>query len=393
MTHLNPALPSLEGRLLRLLRDEGPRTRSELARALGVSRTTVSGEVAALAGAGLVTPGPVAPSSGGRRSSTVGLGPAVRMAAVSVAESRVRATVLDATFAISRPVTRDRTGGESPEELCRLVVETVSQAMSQAAVDSSGHHAVLATGLALAPGLLVQPDELVAGIEAATGGAPVVHEQAARAMAIGERHSGGARGLDDVVVLRLGATVSTATFMDGHLGRGSAALAGAIGHTRVDEFGPACAGCGSSGCLDSFVSVSAVTEQAAAAARSGRSPGLARSLAAGEEIGWAEVVAAVGGGDPVAVQIARDMGRRVGETIAGLVAFANPSIVLVGGPGAALGPHLLNEVRSAMYRRAPAHVVAGTQVELGAPGDRAALLGAGLLAAEIALGDGSLRNR
>ena len=382
-------LPSLEGRLLRLLRDEGPRTRSELARALGVSRTTVSGEVALLEDAGLVAPGPVAPSSGGRRSSTVGLGPAVRMAAVSVAESRVRATVIDASFAISRPVTRDRAGEESPEELCRLVVETVAQAVAEA---PGSHRGVLATGLAIAPGLPVLREDLVAGIEEVTG-APVVVEQAARAMAIGERHGGRARGIDDLVVLRLGATVSTATYMDGHLGRGSADLAGAIGHTRVDEFGPACAGCGSSGCLDSFVSVSAVTEQAAAAARSGRSAALARALTDGDDVPWAAVVAAVGGGDPVAVQIARDMGRRAGEAIAGLVAFANPSIVLVGGPGAALGPHLLNEMRGAMYRRAPAHVVAGTQVELGAPGDRAALLGMALLAAEIALAEHSPARR
>ncbi|MQW74967.1 ROK family protein [Nocardioides sp. dk4132] len=381
--------PSLDRRLLRLLRDEGPRTRSELARALGVSRTTVSAEIALLEGTGLVAPGPVAPSSGGRRSSTVGLGPAVRMAAVSLAESRVRATVVDATFAISRPVTRDRAREESPEDLCRLVVETVAQAVKEA----PGSHGVLATGLAIAPGLPVHREDLVAGIEEVTGGAPVVVEQAARAMATGERHGGRARGIDDLVVLRLGATVSTATFMDGHLGRGSADLAGAIGHTRVDEFGPACAGCGSSGCLDSFVSVFAVTEQAAAAARSGRSAALARALTDGEVVPWAEVVAAVVGGDPVAVQIARDMGRRAGEAIAGLVAFANPSIVLVGGPGAALGPHLLNEMRGAMYRRAPAHVVAGTQVELGAPGDRAALLGVGLLAAEIALAARSVTSR
>ncbi|NPC96188.1 ROK family transcriptional regulator [Nocardioides sp. zg-DK7169] len=383
MTQTNPVLPSLDGRLLRVLRDEGPLTRSELARLLGVSRTTVTGEVALLEGAGLVAPGPVAPSSGGRRSSTVGLGPAVRTGAVSVAESWVRATVVDGTFAVSRRVTRDRTAGESSEELGRLVGETLSQALAEAPDDRRG---VLATGVALAPGIVVDLEEVLGHVAAVTDGAPTAVEQATRAMAVGERHGGRARALDDVVVVRLGATVSTATFMDGHLGRGSADLAGAIGHTRVDEFGPACLGCGSSGCLDSFASLGMVIEQASAAARSARSATLAAALGERDHLVWADVVAAVAGGDPVAVQIARDVGRRVGEAVAGLVAFANPAIVVVGGPGAALGPLLLNEMRGAVYRRAPADVVAGTQVELGAPGDRSVLLGMALLASERALG-------
>ncbi len=370
------------GRLLRLLRDQGPRTRSQLAEGLGISRTSVGAEVLALESAGLVDAGPPAPSSGGRRSGTVRLGSAVRVAAVSVGESRIRVAVIDAGFAVTRVVTV-----ATEDEHGRLSERAAEALRGVLGADRT----VLVVGLSLAPGLRNPPgtdvvDTLPSALAAVADGSPVVVEWAARAMARGERHAGVARGADDVVVVRIGATVTTAAYIDGHLGRGSDGQAGAVGHARVDEFGPACV-CGSSGCLDSFVSTEAVREQALAAARSGRSTALAAVLDSTGGIGLDDVAAAVVAGDPVAVQIARDVGRRVGETVAGLVAFANPSTVVVGGPVAALGPHLLNEVRGAVYHRSPARLVAAVRVELSAPGDRAALLGAALTATDSAFAD------
>lgn len=371
--------------VLRLLRDEGPQTRSQLAESLGTSRTTISTVVAGLERDRLVAEGPVAPSSGGRRSTTVRLGPAVRLAAVSVGESRIRVTVLDGLLTVARPVTVDLTDGS---DLRAETLAALRAALESGPAGPGGvQEPVLALGLSLASDLPGVTDsfvaDLVAGIGDLVGRRPVVVERAARALARGERHGGVARGQDDVVLVRVGATVTTAAYIDGHLGRGHDDLAGAVGHAKVDEFGPACL-CGSSGCLDSFVSVRALRDQAVSAARSGRSTALAARLSESGTVGIPDLAAAVSDGDPVAVQMARDVGRRVGETVAGLVALANPSTVVVGGPVAALGPHLLNEVRGAVYRRAPARVVAGVTVVLGTPGDRAALLGAALAASDRA---------
>lgn len=363
--------------LLRLLRDEGPQTRSQLAASLGVSRTTVSTEVAVLEPTGLVAEGPVAPSSGGRRSTTVRLGPAMRVATLSIGESRIRATVVDGLLSVLRPVTVDVADGT---DLRRGALEALRTALGE-------DRSVLAVGVSLAPDLPGVTDsftdDLVDELADLVGAGPVVVERAARAMARGERHAGVARGEDDLAVVRIGATVTTATYIDGHLGRGHDDLAGAVGHAKIDEFGPACL-CGSSGCLDSFASVHALREQALATARTGRSPALAAALRATGQVGLPDLAAAVADGDPASVQMARDVGRRVGETVAGLVAVANPATVVVGGPVAALGPHLLNEMRGAVYRRSPARVVAGVNVVLGTPGDRAALLGAALTASDEA---------
>jgi predicted NBD/HSP70 family sugar kinase len=377
---------TISAQLLTLLRDGGPYTRSQLAELLEVSRTTVTTEVAALASDRLVAPGPTAPSSGGRRSSTVQLGPAVRVAAVSAGETRVRATVVDGTFTVPRPVTRELPPNASPSDVVDAVDGVLRDALAEGRSDESD---VLCVGLAVAPDATSAADEVLSRRVAETAHAPVTVVAAGGAAARGERYSGASAGLDHVVVVRLGATVSAATVLDGRPVRGSAGLAGAIGHVRVDEFGPACT-CGGSGCLDSFVSMAALLGQAEEAARTGRSAVLrAVSDAPGAEgvaLRWADLVRAVDDGDAVAVQLARDAGRRVGEAVAALVAFANPTRVLLAGPGAALGPHLLNEMRAAVYRRAPARVVGDLTVELGAPGDRAALLGAALEAFDAMTG-------
>jgi predicted NBD/HSP70 family sugar kinase len=60
---------------------------------------------------------------------------------------------------------------------------------------------------------------------------------------------------------------------------------------------------------------------------------------------------AVAAGDPVAVQLIRDSGRRVGQVLASLVSFFNPGLIVIGGGVAGLGHSLLAEIRSSIYRQ------------------------------------------
>ena len=74
-------------------------------------------------------------------------------------------------------------------------------------------------------------------------------------------------------------------------------------------------------------------------------------LTEGGELIAADVGAAVSQGDPVAVQLIRDSGRRVGQLLASLVSFFNPGLIVIGGGVTAVGHSLLAEVRGVTYRR------------------------------------------
>ena len=58
-------------------------------------------------------------------------------------------------------------------------------------------------------------------------------------------------------------------------------------------------------------------------------------------------------GDPVALQEVRQAGRDIGAVLATCVNLLNPSVIVIGGPLAEAGEHLLAGVREVVYHRSP----------------------------------------
>ncbi len=65
-----------------------------------------------------------------------------------------------------------------------------------------------------------------------------------------------------------------------------------------------------------------------------------------------------------------------------LVAQGDPSRVVLGGPVAALGGHVLGDLRTTVYRLAPAALAENLDIVLSDLGDHAVLIGAGSTAWE-----------
>lgn len=359
----------LGGDVLRRLRDAGPQTKSQLAEGLGVPRTTLAGALRSLAAAGHVEDGPVAPSSGGRRSVTVRMTPDRVAVAVSLGERRVRVALLDGHLAIESGVSIDlQDRGSDPETITATVQRATEQVLAG--------RVPAAFGIAAADPAPLAPEDLTGFLVEQYAGTPVAVVPAVRAMALGEHRSGAARGVDDFVAVRLGSTVTVATMAGGRLSTGGTGRAGEIGHLRVEEFGPACV-CGLTGCLDSFVSSVALVAQATDLAQRGRSSELANALARSGALDLSDLVAAGRAGDPVVAQLARELGQRLGRVVAALVAQGDPLRVVLGGPVAALGAHVLGDLRTTVYRLAPARLAEDLDIVLSELGDHAVLIGAG----------------
>lgn len=79
----------------------------------------------------------------------------------------------------------------------------------------------------------------------------------ANAAAVGERMFGNARDLSNFVTITLGTGLGSGVIVDGHLVEGEHGFAGEYGHIRVVENGRLC-GCGRLGCLETYVSSTAV---------------------------------------------------------------------------------------------------------------------------------------
>ncbi|MFJ8834021.1 ROK family transcriptional regulator [Micromonospora aurantiaca] len=372
-----------QARLLRLLRDDGPRSRVELADLLGLPRARFAAEVDRLTTLGLVeTAGPAA-SRGGRRSSLLRVGAQVRFGAVLVGDGTLRVALTDGEL---NPLARHDEPVDvrlGPDVVVGRIVELLGKLRVEAGLTSlTGVGVALPAPVEVRDGTPVSAPALpgwhrfpVRDTLAAELGCPVQVDNDANAMALGERHAGTGRPFDDFLYVKLGEAIGCGLVLAGSLYRGAASGAGDIGHFQLTEDGPLC-GCGNNGCVEAYCGDVALVREAVSAARAGRSTALADRLAAAGRLSVADVAAAATEGDPAAQTLVRDAARRLGRVLVGLVSFVNPAIVIIGGAPAGIGPVLLAEIRGVVYRRSTPLATGSMPIVLSDLGDTAGLIGA-----------------
>ncbi|MFU8872923.1 ROK family protein [Micromonospora sp. SL4-19] len=375
-----------QARLLRMLRDDGPRSRVELADALGLARARFGAEVDRLAAQGLVeTAGPAA-SRGGRRSSLLRIAEQVRFGAVVVGEGRLDVALTDGELRVlarhGEPIDvrvgPEAVVGRAVELLAKLRVEAGLARLAGIGVALPAPVAVRDGAPASSPALPGWHRFPVRDTVAAELGCPVQVDNDANLMALGEHHAGTGRAFNDFLYVKLGDAVGCGLVLDGALYRGATSGAGHIAHLQLTEDGPLCV-CGNTGCVEAYCGDAALVRQAVAAARAGRSAALGDRLAAAGALTMADVAGAATDGDPIAQTLVRDAARRLGQVLVNLVSFANPAIVIIGGAAPGIGPVLLAEIRGVVYRRSTPLATDSMPIVLSDLDDRAALIGAARL--------------
>jgi glucokinase-like ROK family protein len=383
-------------RLLRLLRDRGAVSRAELADRLEVPRPRLLAEVERLVGMGLVAEAGLAASRGGRRSTMVALNPGMRFAAVDLGASSIDVEVTNGRL---EPIA----AYEEPAEIRsgpKVILQRVNDILAKARTDGA-YERLDAVGIGVPgpvsfrDGVPVSPPIMpgwdrypVREMLTREHGCPAVVDNDVNIMAIGERYGGVAHSVDDFLFVKIGTGVGCGIYLAGQVYRGTDGCAGDIGHIQVDAHGPVCS-CGNVGCLEAVFSGAALAKEGLVAARSGTSPALAERLAASGAVTALDVAQGAVEGDVTCIRLIRDGGRDVGRVLAGLVSFANPSMIVIGGGLAKLGHILLAEIRSVVYRRSLPLATGNLPVVLSELGPRAGVAGAAVLASELAFGEAS----
>lgn len=178
-------------------------------------------------------------------------------------------------------------------------------------------------------------------------GVPAYVDNDANVAAWGELRFGAGRGSNDLLLVTVGTGIGGGIVSRGKLLRGAHGFAAEIGHIIVEPNGPRC-GCGNLGCWEQVASGRAIDRlgrEAAALHPTGRLV----ELAGGDpsRVGGRSVTAAAREGDPVALHVLSEVGRRLGEGLAGLVNVLDPDLVVVGGGAVASGDLLLDPARAA----------------------------------------------
>jgi glucokinase-like ROK family protein len=181
--------------------------------------------------------------------------------------------------------------------------------------------------------------------------APVWVDNDVNLLAMGEWRSGVAVGHENVIVVKIGTGIGAGIISDDRLHRGAQGSAGDVGHIQVTDDPAVVCRCGNVGCLEALAGGAALARDGEAAARAGRSERLRQALDRQGKVTAADIARAASFGDPVALGLLQDAGRRVGRMLASVVNFFNPSLVVIGGGVAQSGDGLLAAVRETVYRR------------------------------------------
>ena len=173
----------------------------------------------------------------------------------------------------------------------------------------------------------------------------------ARAFVLAEARFGAGRGARTIIGLTLGTGVGGGIAIDGRLHWGIGGTAGEVGHQTIDPQGLPC-GCGSRGCLETFVSGPAIAALGIRAVLQGMTTRI--GALAGHDlhrITPETVKAAAEDGDAAAREILTRTGHYLGIGVANLVTVLSPNCVVIGGSVADLGDWLFEPVRATVRER------------------------------------------
>lgn len=152
----------------------------------------------------------------------------------------------------------------------------------------------------------------------------------ANAAALGEKIYGGAKDMNDFILVTLGTGLGSGFFVNGGLVYGHDGFAGELGHTIYEQNGRLC-GCGRRGCLEQYVSATGIVLTAHEKLKNSTDKSLLRDIEF-EKISAKYISDAAIKGDKLALEIFDYTAKILGFKLADTIAITSPeAIFLLGG--------------------------------------------------------------
>ncbi len=365
-------------RVLDVLRIRGRTSQADIARATGLSRTTIHTLIGELKEEEMVVEVDGRPAGAGsgrpavqlvlQRTSRAVLG-------IDFGHSHVQVAVADLAHNVLAERHRDLDVNHRAKEALDFSEEMAGEVLAEVGIDRSR---VIGAGIGI-PGP-VDRERGTAGSAAILPGwvglriadamqkrlgLPVDIENDANLGALAELTWGAGRDCTNFAYIKAATGIGAGLVIDGALLRGATGTAGEIGHTTLDERGALCY-CGNRGCLETVASGPAITRLVAEG--NGEAPSLA------------EVIERAAAGDVRCRRAISDAGREIGVAVAGLCNLINPERVIIGGLLSRAGSILLQPLRESIRRHAVQAAAERVDVRAASFVERAELLGALALA-------------
>lgn len=360
--------------------DQAGVSRADIARATGLTKTTVSNIVGELMAEGLVEESGIGSSEGGKPPITLRiLDEGRHFMGLDLAEGVFRGAIVNLRGEIKQRASKAVADGDG-----RAALEQVYALIEQLLAES--RRAVSGIGVG-APGLMNPAEGVVRravnldwrdlplrDLLEERYNLPCYMANDCQAAALGEYTFGEHNNTSDLVVVKAGRGIGAGIVMDGSPYFGQGYGAGEIGHLGVVEDGEVCA-CGNRGCLETVASTEALVRKAAALGKN--------TFAKGEAKGGPDlevILKAFQEGDGEIEALVMESGKHLGTGLASLVCVLNIKHLVIAGSMARFGEPLLAAAKGQMGNKAMSIMAEETEVSLSSLGEDIVIKGAASLA-------------
>ena len=346
-------------KVLESLQEQGPLSRADLTRETGISAPTISKAVSELLTTGLLEEGAAPDNALGRpgrklqlaRDSAHVIGIVLDPESCHVVSASLDGTIApDSRISFTTPGTYDSLI-DSLKQACDQVMRITEYATLGIGITMPGLVNEETDESLFSPNLHVINHRRPAADLAALTGTTAVCLQESRALCLGERLYGQARGLNDFAMLDVTTGLGLGVFSNGELIRGQNGLAGELGHFTVAPGGRLC-GCGNYGCLETLA-----TDAALATAVSER---------LGRRMSTNQVITELQTGQLTAPDDLKHVCEYLSIAMAATINLFNPSTLFVFGQLLSVSDEMMQKIVRMTQQRALAPSFERCSIELAA---------------------------
>lgn len=368
--------------VLGLLNKMGQISRADLARATGLTKTSITNIINELIHEGIICEIGSTETSSGRKPLLLTLvGTASYAVGVIIGRNYIYANIVSLNGEVIKESRINLEPTENEKTLVSITFEVIDTVLASSSIEKNK---ILGIGVAsigpldLEKGIIVDPPNFrglrsipIVKLIKERYGLKTFIDNDINACSIGEKLFGNAKHASNFIFVGVGNGIGAGIFLDNTLFRGNNGFAGEIGHITIDVNGEKCP-CGNSGCLELFASIPSIIRQVKTAIRFGADSILVNK----KDIEWKDIVDAASDGDALSIKVIDSLTYYLAVGLVNIVNLYDPDVIYIGNELSIAGNLFIEQLNELVNRNMLFRTSKHIKIEISKFQDYAPCIGA-----------------